>query len=98
METQHFLASHVVSQMSCAICLVEWILVDGMRAFPKVMPSVLFYWSTISEADAGGMAVEAEPSHQYSITCCYRETNDSREAVRHSGISHGSTDEVMVCH
>ena len=27
-----------------------------------------FFWLTTSEADGGGMAVEAEPSHQYSVT------------------------------
>ena len=37
------------------------------RADLKVMPVVLLYWHTMSEAD-GGMAVEAEPSHQFSVT------------------------------
>ena len=33
-----------------------------MRAALKVMPSVLFCWSTISEVDVGGTAVEVECS------------------------------------
>jgi len=34
------------------------------------MPPILLCWPTVSEADVGCMAVEAEPSHQYSIKCC----------------------------
>ena len=34
------------------------------------MPPMFWCWSATSEADVGGMAVEVEPSHQYSITCC----------------------------
>ena len=41
-----------------------------MRAAPKVTPPILLYWPTTSEVDAGGMEVEVEPSHQYSITLC----------------------------
>jgi len=33
-----------------------------MRATLKVMLSILLRWSMISEADGGGVAVEAEPS------------------------------------
>jgi len=40
------------------------------RAALEVMPPVLLRWLMASEADVGGMAVEVEPSHQYSITCC----------------------------
>jgi len=36
-----------------------------MRAALKVMPPVLWCWPTASEADAGGMAVEVEPSHKH---------------------------------
>jgi len=39
-----------------------------MRAAPKVMLPVLLCWLTMSEVDIGGVAVEAEPSHQYSVT------------------------------
>ena len=31
------------------------------------MSPILLYWPTISEADVGGMAVEVEPSRQYSV-------------------------------
>ena len=34
------------------------------------MPPILLCWPMISEVDAGGMAIEGEPSHQYSVTCC----------------------------
>ena len=44
----------------------------------KVMPPILVYWPTMLEADGGSMAVEAEPSHQYSIPCV---TDDSRGTV-----------------
>ena len=43
-----------------------------VRAALEVMPPILLSWPTMSELDVGEMAVEAEPSHQYSITfCCY---------------------------
>lgn len=35
---------------------------------PKAMPPTLLCWPTTSKADIG--MVEAEPSRQYSITCC----------------------------
>ena len=34
------------------------------------MPPLLLCWPTTSEAHVGGMAVEIEPSHQYSTTFC----------------------------
>jgi len=33
------------------------------------------------QADGGGIAVEAEPFHQYPITCCCHATDGSREAA-----------------
>jgi len=39
-----------------------------MRAAPKAVPPILLFWPTMSEVDVGGMAVEGEPSHQYSVT------------------------------
>ena len=54
---------------------------DTMRAAPKVMPPVLLCWPMTSEAGAGGMAVEVEPSCQYSITFCCRVTDGSRGAI-----------------
>jgi len=47
----------------------------------KVMPSILFCRPTASEGNVGGMAVEAEPSHQYSVTFCCHATHGSRGAV-----------------
>ena len=41
---------------------------------------ILLCWPT-AEADASGMAVEVEPSHQYSVTCCCHITDDSKGAV-----------------
>ena len=41
-----------------------------MKATAKMMFPVLLRWPTMSETDVGGMAVEVEPSHQYSITYC----------------------------
>ena len=35
----------------------------------------------MSDVDVGGMAVEAEPSQQYSVTCCCGATDGSRGAV-----------------
>ena len=49
-----------------------------MRGAPKVMPPILLCWPTTSEANVGGIAVEAEPSHQYSVTFCGCETGGSR--------------------
>ena len=51
------------------------------RAALKVMPPVLLFWSMMSEADVGGIAVEAEPSHQYSVTFCCCVTDGSRGTV-----------------
>ena len=40
----------------------------------------------MSEVNVGGMAVEVEPFHQYSITCCCCGTNGKSEAVWESGV------------
>lgn len=45
---------------------------------PKVMPSILSYWPTVSKTVGGGIAVEVGPPHQYSIPCCCSSTNGSR--------------------
>jgi len=54
-----------------------------MRAALKVTPPMLPCQPRTSEADVGGMAVEAEPhtSPQYSITFCCCVTDGSRRAV-----------------
>ena len=49
-----------------------------MRVALKVMPAVLLHWPMMSEVDVGGMAVEVDPSHQYSVTCCCHVTDGSR--------------------
>jgi hypothetical protein len=38
------------------------------KGTPKVLPPILLRWPTMSEADAGGMAVEVEPSRQQVIS------------------------------
>ena len=50
-----------------------------MKGAPIIMPPILRYWPTMSEADVGDMAVAVEPSHQYFVTfhCCV--TNGSKE-------------------
>ena len=60
------------------------------------MHPIFLYWPTISEADIGGMAVEAESSHQYSVTCCCCVTDGSRGAVWHNGICYRSAYEGKV--
>ena len=52
-----------------------------MEVALKVMPPILLCCPTSSEVDVGVMAVETEPSHQYSITCCCRVTNGSGGAA-----------------
>ena len=46
----------------------------------------------------GVMAVEVEPSHQYSITFCCCVTDGSRGALWQNGMWHGRVDEAKVCH
>jgi len=59
------------------------------------VPPISLRWLMTSEADGGGMAVEAEPSHQYSSAwCCC----GSRGAVWQTGVWHGSAAEAAVCH
>ena len=62
------------------------------------MSPVLWCWSTVWEEDVGDMAVEVEPSYQYSITCCCCVTDGSRGALWQSGVWHGSAYEAKVCH
>ena len=67
-----------------------------MKTAPKLMPPILFRWSTMSEADVGGMAVEVECSHQYSVPCCCPVTDGNRGAAWHNGVCHGSVNEAEV--
>ena len=48
-----------------------------MRADPKVMPPILLWWLTTSEVEIDVMAVEVEPSCQYSVTCCCCVTHEA---------------------
>ena len=68
-----------------------------MRAAPNVIFPILLCWPTTSEANVAGMAVDVEPSRQYSIKFCYRATDDSRGAVWQNGVWHGSAYEAKVC-
>jgi len=54
---------------------------SAMRDAPQVASPISFCLPTMSEADVGGMAVEVESSHQYSVTFRYRVTDGSRGAV-----------------
>ena len=67
-----------------------------MRTDPKVMPSILWCWPTMSKMYVGGMAIEAELSHHYSITffCCV--THGSRRTNWQIGVWHGNVDEAKV--
>ena len=74
------------------------VFTKATRAVPTVMPPLLLCWTMKSVVDVGGLAVEVEPSCQYSITFCYHVTDDSRGVVSPNGIWHGSTSEAKVCH
>jgi len=52
------------------------------------VPPILLHWPVTSGVDVGGMAVEVEPSHQYSISfcCCMTATEgQSDKMVPHMG-------------
>ena len=92
------LCKSATAAQAIAVPDLRWPLFSlyGRRAALKAMPPILWCWRTISEANVSGMAVEAEPSHQYPITfhCCV--TGDSRGAVWQNSIWHGSKDETKV--
>ena len=58
-----------------------YVNIPFMRMTPEVMPPILSYRPMTSDVDVGGMAVEAGPSHQYSITFCCHMSDGSRGAV-----------------
>ena len=62
------------------------------------MPPLLWCWPTTPEVDVGGMAAEAEPSHQYSITCCCCVIDGNRRVVWQNDIWRGSVCEAQMCH
>ena len=66
-------------------------------ALLEVMPPTLWRWPTMSEADVGGMAEEAESSHQCSITFCCRVTDSSRGTVWQNRVWYGSAYEAKGC-
>jgi hypothetical protein len=68
-----------------------------MRVAPKLMLPILLCCPTTSEADVGDVAVEVEPSRQYSVKFCCRATDDSRGPVWQNGIWHGSAYEAKMC-
>jgi len=51
------------------------------RVALKLMTPILLCWPMMSEADVGDVAVEVEPSCQYSVKFCCRATDGSRGAV-----------------
>ena len=71
---------------------------QSYRATRKVTPPILLCQPVTSEADVGGMAVEAETSHQYSITFCCCMTGGSGGAIWQNDIWHGSACEAKGCH
>ena len=85
-----FVASIILKPlMSCGIKFGIW-QDYPRRATLKVMPPILLCWPTKSEVGGGRMAVEVEPSHQYSITFCCSVMDGSRGAAWQSGVWHGS--------
>jgi len=52
-----------------------------MRVALILMTPILLCWLTMSEADVGDMAVEVEPSRQYTVKFCCHAIDDSRGAV-----------------
>ena len=59
----------------------RWADLEYTRTAPEVMPPILLCWLTTSEVDIGDVAVEAEPSQQYSVSFCCHGTDGSRGAV-----------------
>jgi len=68
----------------------------NIRNALKVMPPILFCWLTISKADVVSIAVEVQPSHQYSIMFGCHVTDGSRGAHCQNNIWHGRTYKVKV--
>ena len=61
------------------------------------MHCILFCGPVMSEVDDGGMAVEVERSHQYSVTFCCHMADGSRGAVWQIGAWHRSGYEAKGC-
>jgi len=71
-----------------------------MRAALKVMPPILLYWPTISEMNVGSMAVEVEPSYQYSIIfcCCVTERGSLKKMMPYSEAQMKQRCVIVVLH
>jgi len=74
---------------TCTYILYLWYII--MRTAPKVMPPVLQCWPMTSEADVDSMAVEAEPSHLYSIIFYCHVPDGSRGGDWQNGLCKCST-------
>jgi len=71
--------------------LTSWTRMFSLCCYvPEVMPPTLLCWSTMSEVAVGGMAVDVESSHQYSLTFCCCVTDGNRGAVWQNDVWHGS--------
>ena len=68
-----------ILENDCVYCAVRTEVYT--RAAPKVMPPILLCWPTTSVANVVDMAVEVEPSRQYSVKFCCRATDYNRGAV-----------------
>ena len=56
------------------------------------------HWPMKLQVGVGDMAVEVEPSHQYSVILCCHVTDDSRGTVLQNRICYGSVYEGRGCH
>ena len=72
--------------------------IHSMRSAPKVMLLVSLCLSTTSWMDVGGMAAEAELSHQHSITFCCPVADGSRGAAWRNDVWLGKVYEAKVYH
>jgi len=52
-----------------------------MRAAPEIISPILLCWPMTSEANADGLAAEAEPFCQYSSVFYFHATDSSRWTV-----------------
>jgi len=55
------------SSLLCYVISYSTLAEVNTRASLKVVPPILLCWPEIQEVDVGGVAVGAEPSHQYSL-------------------------------
>ena len=70
-----------LDNLSLWVTLMASLIHYWFGAAPKVRPPTSLFWSTVSETDAGGMAVDVESSHQHPTTFYFRMTDGSRGAV-----------------